>query len=121
MRSVFRRLIRGPTGRRSILSALALATFLGAASISPSPAVSQTLIPHERIVALLEAQYGEAPVARGLVENGWLLEVFASKSGETWTVVLTTPQGMSRIGSAGVAWTELAPQHRQVAQAGHGE
>ena len=47
------------------------------------------------LIKHLSAKYHEAPAAVGLADNGSLLEVFASKSGETWTVTVTMPNGVS--------------------------
>ena len=59
-----------------------------------------------------EQQYEEAPVAFGLQSNGNLLQVYASTEKDTWTVVSTTPNGMSCIVAAGKKWESL-PLHQQ--------
>ncbi len=55
----------------------------------------------------LAKQYQEAPAAVGLADNGSLLEVFASKSGETWTVTVTMPNGISCMIATGQQWQDL--------------
>jgi hypothetical protein len=74
-----------------------------AQSAPPGPAcVKRTdLIKH------LEAKYHEAPAAVGIADNGALLEVFASKSGETWTVTVTMPNGISCMVATGQQWQDL--------------
>jgi hypothetical protein len=59
------------------------------------------------IAKQLNAKYQEAPVAFGLQTNGNLLQVYASKEKGTWTVVSTTPAGMSCIVAAGKGWESL--------------
>jgi hypothetical protein len=59
------------------------------------------------IAKQLGAKYREAPVAFGLQTNGNLLQVYASDEKRTWTVVSTTPAGMSCIVAAGKGWESL--------------
>ena len=55
----------------------------------------------------LSSKYDEAPVAFGLQSNGNLLQVYFSEEKGTWTVVSTTPAGMSCIVAAGKRWESL--------------
>lgn len=55
----------------------------------------------------LSRKYDEAPVAFGLQTNGNLLQIYASKDSGTWTVVSTTPAGLSCIVAAGQRWENL--------------
>ncbi len=55
----------------------------------------------------LSANYREAPVAMGLTANGGLLEVVASKDG-SWTIIVTTPNGMSCGVASGLSWENTA-------------
>lgn len=55
----------------------------------------------------LSKKYSEAPVAFGLQTNGNLLQIYASKESGTWTVVSTTPAGLSCIVAAGKSWENL--------------
>ena len=55
----------------------------------------------------LSANYKEAPVAMGLTANGGLLEVVASKDG-SWTIIVTTPNGMSCGVASGMSWESTA-------------
>ncbi len=54
----------------------------------------------------LSSGYSEAPVAMGLVSNGSILEVLASKDG-SWTIIVTRPDGMSCVVAAGEAWEDM--------------
>ncbi len=55
----------------------------------------------------LSDNYKEAPVAMGLTANGGLLEVVASKNG-SWTIIVTTPNGMSCGVASGLSWENTA-------------
>ena len=59
------------------------------------------------IAKQLSSKYEEAPVAFGLQSNGNLLQVYASTEKDTWTVVSTTPNGLSCIVAAGKRWENL--------------
>ncbi len=66
-------------------------------------------MPPVDVAKQLADRYGEAPVAMGLVNNGAMIEVFAADDGITWTIVVTTPNRMSRIFAAGRHWMQIAP------------
>jgi hypothetical protein len=59
------------------------------------------------IARQLSSKYDEAPVAFGLQSNGNLLQVYSSSQKDTWTVVSTTPTGVSCIVAAGKRWESL--------------
>ena len=61
----------------------------------------------QEIAKQLSNRYEEAPVAFGLQSNGNLLQVYASEQKGTWTVVSTTPAGVSCIVAAGKSWEAL--------------
>ena len=57
--------------------------------------------------AQLVEKYQERPVYRGVTRGGALLQVFVSKSGETWTIAVQLPNGLACLLSAGEAWRAL--------------
>jgi hypothetical protein len=57
----------------------------------------------------LSERYKEAPVALGLANNGSLLEVRSSDGGTTWTIIVTSPDGMSCLVAAGEDWQAKRP------------
>ena len=80
--------------------------FLGAAAVllaTPAAAEPQCNV-RDKVVDLLETKYKEAPVAVGVTNNGGLVEVLSTGAGETWTIIITTPQGMSCLVAAGEGW-----------------
>jgi hypothetical protein len=88
-----------------IFTALALILVLLA-----SPATAARAQPacatHAEMIEHLTQKYAEARVAIAFTGNGRLVEVFTAGDGATWTIVITTPQGLSCILIAGETWDE---------------
>ncbi len=61
-----------------------------------------------KLVAQLAQKYQEISVAIGLASNGKLVEVLTNASGDTWTIIVTSPQGMSCLIATGHDWRKLA-------------
>lgn len=89
--------------------ALACAAFASPVASQQVPAVGMRMPCHDatEIAKQLHSKYDEAPVAFGLQSNGNLLQVFSSEEKGTWTVVSTTPAGLSCIVAAGKRWESL--------------
>ena len=91
------------------LIAAVLAVFLWAL-----PANAAVCMNHKNLVSFLSDRYSEAPRALGLVEDRGLMEIYVSQSG-TWTIVMTTAQGIACIIAAGDTWEEkelqLGPEY----------
>jgi hypothetical protein len=63
--------------------------------------------------------YGELPRGVGVTDAGNLLEVLSAGDGATWSIIVTTPDGMSCLVAAGEAWKALrepAADHAGVLQ-----
>jgi hypothetical protein len=60
------------------------------------------------VVLHLAERFLEAPFARGLSENGALLEIFATPDGASWTAMATYADGTSCLIASGRFW-ELSP------------
>lgn len=58
----------------------------------------------DSVIALLAKKYKEAPVALGVTNTGGLVEVLSTGNGDTWTIIVTTPQGLSCLVAAGEGW-----------------
>ena len=84
-----------------IAMALTSAVVLGA--VAPASARS-ICAPHDDLAKLLNKQFSEQPVAIGIAGNGQLLEIFTATDGATWTIVMTSPKGVSCVVSDGRAW-----------------
>ena len=57
-----------------------------------------------KLVDTLSSKYSEAPVAMGLSNSGGVVEILTSPDGNTWTIIVTTPDGMSCMIAAGESW-----------------
>ncbi len=91
------------------LIALTVAAFL--VGFAAAPGLAQGVCaPRADLARALGQQHSEAPVALGLASNGNLMEVFASKLGETWTLVMSMPNGISCVVAAGESWSPRLPQ-----------
>ncbi len=92
---------------RTILAAILAVLFLAA------PTKAQQMMPRgpvcgERtaLVDQLKRKYGEQTKSMGLAANGLVLEILTAKSG-SWTVLVTTPQGVTCLIAAGEHWEEM--------------
>ncbi len=61
----------------------------------------------KQVLNLLAQKYKEAPVASGVTNNGGLVEVLTDAKGGTWTIIVTTPQGVSCLVAAGEGWRKM--------------
>jgi hypothetical protein len=59
------------------------------------------------ILSEMKGSYSENPSAIGLASNGTVVEVLSSKDG-TWTIIMTSPNGMSCLLAAGKFWQKVA-------------
>lgn len=78
----------------------AVALSLPAAAVAAPMACS----PRQDVLSQLATKFKETPVAIGLANNGGLLEVLTAGNGETWTIIITMPNGMSCLVAAGEDW-----------------
>ncbi len=85
---------------------------LAAFFMSASPALAQTLCgPRDGLVEQLKSGWDEILVAQGLTNaNDRLIELFASKDGKTWTLIITYSNGPSCIIIAGHNWQTVLPK-----------
>lgn len=64
--------------------------------------------PREIVVDRLAEGYGETRQSIGLGANNAVIEVFASEDSGTWTITVTTPNGMTCLVASGQAYETLA-------------
>ncbi len=95
---------------RLIFLSLVLSAFIGQAAMPVSAAAEALLMPRSQLVEMLDRRYRERPLANGLDSGGGLIEIFASPGGATWTMVRTSPKGLSRIIGTGENWDERLPR-----------
>lgn len=60
-----------------------------------------------KLVERLALTYKETSVATGLAHDGKLVEVLTNASGDTWSIIVTSPQGMSCLVATGEDWRKL--------------
>ena len=73
-----------------------------AAALIPTPAASAEVCDqHAKVLGQLARKYQEEPVAIGVTDTGGLVEVLATSDGSTWTIIVTTTDGMSCLVAAG--------------------
>ncbi len=75
----------------------------------PSPALGQGIPcqPRDFVLEHLAKKYQEVPVAIGVTSTGGLVEVLTSANGDTWTIILSMPNGQSCLISTGDGWRTL--------------
>lgn len=61
---------------------------------------------HEKVTAFLAEKYKERVAAMGLISDKGLMQLFVAASG-TWTVLVTTSQGVSCIVAAGQSFERI--------------
>jgi hypothetical protein len=82
------------------------------ASATPSAAADDSMACGKRdeMLGHLAGRYSEQPVAMGLATNGSMVEVLASDAGKSFTIVYTTPQGLTCMMAAGRNWETIRQQ-----------
>lgn len=104
--------------RHSTMAVVALASFGVLAPIEPTAHADGTQSTasdgpvcgeYRELRTMLADRFGEAPTSAGLAENGTILEVFASASAETWTLVKVEVSGRACVFAVGRHWE----QHEQ--------
>lgn len=79
---------------------------VGAFCLASLPSHAAVCMKHKTLVGYLSAKFNEQPKAVGLVASAGLMEVYVSAEG-TWTIVMTTPQGIACIVAAGDTWEDV--------------
>ena len=100
-----------------------IAAYLGLAlvpvlTLGSFEAAAQTACsPRTEVVGHLAKKYGEAPVAIGVTNKGGLVEVLTSGDGNTWTIIVSQPNGTSCMVAAGEGWRTKAYDGSKLAPA----
>lgn len=87
----------------------ALIGAIGAATVSvtASARAESSCAPRAEVIEALTKGYTERSVGMGLASDGNMIEMFQSKDGASWTIVVTLPNGMSCPAFAGQGWEKL--------------
>ncbi len=92
-----------------ILATTIIATaFLGSPkAVAQAQSQPQRCDQRTKILGHLAHKYKEVPVAVGVTSSGGLVEILTTNDGETWTIILSTPNGTSCLVAAGEGWRSL--------------
>lgn len=61
----------------------------------------------DNVLESLAKKYKETTTAAGVTNTGGLVEVLVNPKSSTWTIIVTTPQGMSCLVAAGEGWRNM--------------
>ena len=99
-----------PSIRGTVLRALLLAP-AGLLALSPAPAPAQMRCGQRaEVIRHLETRFGETQRSIGLQEGRGIVEIFANPDSGSWTILLTTPEGVSCLMAAGDSFRDRAPR-----------
>lgn len=87
-----------------MLRTLTIAATLAAFALPAQAAQSELCAQRADLLKQLARKYSEKPVAMGIADSGRLVEVIASDDGSTFTVLVTTPDGLSCLMATGQSW-----------------
>lgn len=93
--------------RHISLIAAAIAALTTTVSITAAAHAQPACFPRTELVQHLAHEFHEEPAAAGIADDGSLLEVFASKDGDTWTVAVSLPNGTTCLLATGQQWQEM--------------
>jgi hypothetical protein len=89
---------------RGLISALAVTLLLSAPALSQS----RNCAPRETVVQRLANAYGETRRSMGLGTNNAVIEVFASDTSGSWTITVTSSDGITCLVASGQAFETMA-------------
>ncbi len=76
-------------------------------AISSADAQQAPCVKRTDLLDYMARNYGEAPVARGVMASGRVIEVLASAGGKTRTIIVTMPNGVSCGIASGRNWESI--------------
>lgn len=75
----------------------------------PAPAQQPPCGPHSQMVETLENEFGEARTAIAMEASGFVMQVYRSLQ-NTWTILMTLPNGMTCAVATGTHWENVEPE-----------
>jgi hypothetical protein len=96
-------------------AAILIAAFAGGAALAAvatagtTPTACSVGKPRAAMLALLQRGHNERPVHIGVTDKGEVVEVVATESGSTWSIVISSPYGCSRLLADGFGWDRVPP------------
>lgn len=95
---------------RYVATGLVLSVINFATTATAQTAIPPTCTDRTQAISHLAGRYAETPVAMGLAANGSVLEVLASQSGESWSILVTMPNGQTCLIASGENWEKVSSQ-----------
>ncbi|KIC16989.1 hypothetical protein [Leisingera sp. ANG-Vp] len=88
----------------------ALPVALAALVLAAAPAAAQNrnCAPRDMVIKRLAEKYGESRQSIGMGQQGMVMETFASGETGSWTITVTTPNGMTCLVASGQSYEVLA-------------
>lgn len=89
---------------------LALPAALAALTLTAAPAAAQSrnCAPRDMVIKRLAEKYGESRQSIGVGQKGMVMETFASGETGSWTITVTSPNGMTCLVASGQSYEVLA-------------
>ncbi len=87
---------------------------LGALALAQTQTQAQQCDQRAKVLGHLAQKYDEAPIAVGVTSSGGIVEVLTTGDGQTWTIILSDPNGTSCLIAAGEGWRTLPFDDRAV-------
>ncbi|MBQ4823499.1 hypothetical protein J4729_02870 [Leisingera sp. HS039] len=75
---------------------------------APATAQSRNCAPRDTVIKRLAEKYGESRQSIGVGQKGMVMETFASGKTGSWTITVTTPNGMTCLVASGQSYEVLA-------------
>lgn len=111
------RLVRLVAIQEEVMLRLLAVSVIGLIAVLAQSAQAQTQQPactaRADVISHLSKKYSESPVSIGLANNGGVIEILSSKTGTSWTIIITMPNGMACMIAAGENW-ESVPRVAQI-------
>jgi hypothetical protein len=96
-------------------AAILIAAFAGGAALAAvatagaSAPACGPLKTRAAMLSILQRNHSERPTHIGVTDDGEVVEVIATENGSTWSIVLSTPQGCSKMIFDGFGWDRVPP------------
>ena len=85
----------------------AILVFIAVMFVFSNAKSQQVCAERTSITKQLSKKYSEKPVALGIAHNGGVVEVWSSLSGNSWTILITMPDGLTCMVTSGESWETL--------------
>ena len=92
---------------QTVLTTISAAAVYLLNACAPALAQQPLCIDRSEFVNELSRLYSEAPVAMGIANNGGVVEILSSRTGTSWSIILTMPDGVTCMIAAGENWESL--------------